>query len=238
MPEGERLSRDELLHRLVGLIEGIDVAHPTRVAIDGVDAVGKTTLADELAIALSAAGNEAIRASVDGFHRPRSKRYERGPDSPAGYYLDSFDYRALRSLLLEPLGPGGSRSYRPAAFDLDTDTPLDLEPRTAGERAVLVFDGVFLLRPELRDVWDVRILVRAGIDETVRRAVKRDAVRFGSADEVERRYRVRYIPGQSLYFEQARPDLTADAVVLNDHPTAPRLRLRSSGDDLSPRFTT
>ena len=227
MFEGEHLSRGELIHRLVGLIEGVDVAHPTRVAIDGADAVGKTTLADELSMAFGEAGNEAIRASVDGFHRPRAKRYERGPDSPAGYYLDSFDYDALRSLLLEPLGPGGSRSYRPAAFNLDTDSPLDLEPRTAGHRAVLLFDGVFLLRPELRDVWDVRILVRADSDETLRRAVKRDAVRFGSAAEVERRYRVRYIPGQSLYFEQARPDLAADAVVLNDDPAAPRLRLRS-----------
>lgn len=225
MAAGELLSRGELLRRLLILIEAVDVAHPTRVAIDGVDAAGKTTLADELAVVMRGAGREVIRASVDGFHKPRAERYARGRDSPVGYYLDSFDYHALRTSLLEPLGPDGSRLYRPAAFDLRDDTPVSPEPRSAADRTVLLFDGVFLLRPELRDMWDVRILVSAGFDETLRRAVERDASLLGSADEVKRRYRARYIPGQEIYFAQARPDLLADAVVTNDDPAAPRLHV-------------
>jgi len=32
-----------------------------------------------------------------------------GRDSPVGFYLDSFDYAGLKKVLLDPLGPGGSR---------------------------------------------------------------------------------------------------------------------------------
>ncbi len=196
------------------------------MAIDGPDAAGKTTLADELAVVLREAGRHVIRASVDGFHRPRTERYARGRDSPLGYFTDSFDYEALRSSLLEPLGPGGSREYRPAVFDFRDDKPMLLAWLRAPERAVLLFDGVFLLRPELRDAWDVRIFVSATFDETLRRALQRDKMLFGSADDVERRYRVRYIPGQELYFAEARPEQAADAVVVNNDPAAPLLHMR------------
>lgn len=40
--------------------------HSVRVAIDGVDAAGKTTFADELAPRLTALGRPVIRASIDG----------------------------------------------------------------------------------------------------------------------------------------------------------------------------
>lgn len=226
MAEGQRVSRAELLGRLVDLIESVDLGYPTRVAIDGPDVARKTTLADELAVVMREAGRDVIRASIDGFHRPRADRYARGPDSPLGYYMDSFDCEALRSYLLEPLGPGGSREYRTAVFDFRDDQPLDQSPAVASERAVLVFDGVFLLRPELRDAWDVRVFVSAGFEETLRRARQRDEALFGSAEEVERRYRLRYIPGQELYFAQAHPQRVADAVVVNDDPAEPILRMR------------
>jgi len=83
-----------------------------RVAIDGVDAAGKTMLADELAVPIVERGRTVIRAAVDGFHNPRPARYRRGADSPEGYYRDSFDYAAILRDLLIPLGPEGNRQYR------------------------------------------------------------------------------------------------------------------------------
>jgi uridine kinase len=130
-----------------------------RVAIDGIDAAGKTTLADDLAPLLEAGGRQVIRASLDGFHRPRSERYRRGADSPEGYHEDAFDYQALQTALLLPLGPAGNRRYRRAVFDFRQDSPLLTKEEVAPERAVLLFDGVFLLRPELTGLWDYRIFV-------------------------------------------------------------------------------
>jgi len=178
-------------------------------------------LAEELAAAIS--GRRVVRASIDGFHRPRAERYRRGADSAEGYYRDSFDLEALRRELLDPLGPGGSRLYRTAVFDFRTDSPRDEDRQRAADDAVLIVDGVFLLRPELRDLWDLRIFLRVSPEESLRRALVRDLELFGSAEEIEHRYRTRYLPGQQLYLDEARPLEAADFVVDNDDPEAPHL---------------
>ena len=88
---------------------------------------------------------------------------------------------------------------------------------------MLLFDGVFRLRPELRDAWDLSVFVRVEPEESLRRALVRDVQLFGSREEVERRYRTRYLPGQQLYLEEAGPLEFADLVVDNDDPGSPRL---------------
>jgi uridine kinase len=100
-----------------------------------------------------------IRASIDEFNRPRAERRRQGDADPRGYYGDSFDNATLRHVLLEPLGPTGNRRYRTAVFDFRTDAPVKQSERGASASAVLVFDGVFLLRPELVDCWDMRIFI-------------------------------------------------------------------------------
>lgn len=89
--------------------------------------------------------------------------------------------------------------------------------------ALLVFDGVFLLRPELRDAWELVVFVAVEPDESLRRALERDVELFDSREEVERRYRTRYLPGQQLYLQEALPLDHADFVVANDDPARPRL---------------
>lgn len=214
-------TRDQLLEHLALAIESVKTPHPARIAIDGPDAAGKTTLADELGVVLRARGREVIRASVDGFHLPRAQRYRRGQYSAEGCYYDTFDYDGLRQALLEPLGPNGDLKYRPAIFDHRTDTALSLPIATAQAGAVLLFDGVFLLRPELIDQWELRVFVSVAFEAVLDRARTRDLAFLGSVAEVERRYRERYIPAQELYFAAACPAQRADIVVHNDEPQRP-----------------
>lgn len=218
-----RTARAELLETLTRAVARLALPHPTRVAVDGPDAAGKTVLADELTETLRSRGRDVVRASIDGFHRPRAERHRRGALSPKGYYEDSFDLDAFRKCLLEPLGPHGSRAFRAELFDHAADSPLPAPLRSANPDTVLVVDGVFLLRPELDGHWDLRIHVTAADDEIVRRARERDAVLFGSASRTEERYRKRYMPAQRLYAEQAWPAKRADFVVVNDDPADPIL---------------
>ena len=92
---------------------------------------------------------------------------------------------------------------------------------------MLLFDGVFLLRPELIDRWDLRIFVSAGFAETLARARVRDLVPLGSAARVEQRFRNRYLPSQQRYFDTVRPTDLADIVVYNDEPERPTWEFRS-----------
>jgi uridine kinase len=194
-------------------ITAIARPHPVRVAIDGVDAAGKTTLADALKEPIEACGLAVIRASIDDFHRAREERYRQGEESPQGYYDDSFEYEAVRDLLLAPLGPGGNRRYVEAVFDFKANIPRLTAPRLAPRNAVLLFDGIFLLRPELNDLWDFRVFLQVDFEETLRRATERDEKLFGSREAVRRRYLRRYVPAQRLYLDSVRPELIADVVV-------------------------
>lgn len=194
-------------------IADVSLTHPTRVAIDGVDAAGKTTLADALVAPIEELGRPVIRATVDGFHRPREERYRRGSDSPEGYYHDSFDYDSARGELLEQLGPGGSLRYRTATFAFPTDQFIYERLQTAQPDAILLFDGIFLMRPELNDLWDFRIFLEIGFEESLERAVRRNAEGMDSEEALRERYEKRYIPGQRLYLDSVKPREIADVVV-------------------------
>jgi uridine kinase len=217
-----------MLDLLVQSIVSLYRPHPLRVAIDGIDAAGKTTLADELAKRLEARERPVIRASIDGFHRPRVERYRQGTQSPRGYYEDSFDYAALRAVLLLPLGPQGSRVYRRVIFDHQADVHITSASERAPDHAVLLFDGIFLLRPELGDLWDYRVFVDVAFEVALQRALVRDQALFGSLTNVEARYRQRYLPAQRLYLETVHPKQRADAVVENDHPERAHLTFASA----------
>jgi uridine kinase len=216
----DRGTRDELLVHLAEAVGSGTVTHPMRVAIDGPPAAGKTTLADELAVVLRTQGRDVIRATIDNFLFPRAQRYPRGEYSAEGCYFDAHDYNALNRVLLDPLGPGGDRRFRHAVYDRTADAAVVPPVRTAPADAVLVFDGVFLMRPELIDRWDLRIFVSTALAKTVERAVIRER-QASSRAEVERRWRERYIPSQQLYFATVRPTACVDIIVHNDEPRQP-----------------
>jgi uridine kinase len=219
-------TRDELLGRLAEAVGSLAVGHPVRVAVDGPPGAGKTTLADELAGVLRARGREVIRATIEDFLRPEEDRYRRGRYSPEACYLDNHDYEALARVLLDPLGRGGTRRFQPAVYDRLTDAAVDPHVTTAPADAVLLFDGVFLMRPELIDRWDLRIFVSTEFEITVARALVRERD-VSSAAETELRWRKRYIPSQRFYFATVHPTDLADIVVHNDDPRQPAWELRS-----------
>jgi uridine kinase len=220
-------TRNDMLGRLADAVGSVASAHPTRVAVDGPPAAGKTTLADELAVVLRDQGRDVIRATIEGFLFPEQQRYRLGEYSPEGCYFDNHDYDALNRVLLDPLGPDGDRRIQRAVYDRATDTALASPIMTVPADAVLVFDGVFLLRPELSDRWDLRIFVSTAFEQTIDRALIRERA-GSSAAAVERRWRERYIPSQQLYFAAARPMDRADVVVHNDELQQPAWEVRTS----------
>jgi uridine kinase len=129
-------------------------------------------------------------------------RYQRGEGSPEGYYRDSFNYQKLIEVLLAPLGPAGTRRYRSVIFDYRTDRDVDQHPTIADARSVLLFDGVFLHRQELREYWDYTVFLDVDFEITLARAVRRNPGRVLKAkpelyrEEVRSLYEQRYIPGQ------------------------------------------
>jgi uridine kinase len=208
--------RAAVLARVADMVPPAGAGWAVRVAVDGVDGAGKTVFADELGAVLSARGRAVVRASVDGFHRPRAVRYRRGRQSAEGYFRDSYDYDRLVAELLAPLGPGGAGVVRTAVHDWRTDRPVDRPRQAVPPGAVLVLDGIFLHRDVLRPYWDFSVYLDVDFDVSAPRMAARDGRPATSTDR-------RYVDGQRLYLAACAPRERATVVVNNTDLAAPRL---------------
>jgi len=219
----KNMTRKLLIEQIANHISSMISAHPLRVAIDGVDAAGKTTFANELVEPLEKLGRHVIRASIDGFHNPRVIRYLRGGDSPEGYFFDSFDYEGIKTSLLNPLGPDGNLQYQTTIFDSRTDSIVHSPKYSAHTNSILIFDGVFLLRSELISCWDFTIFLDVDFNVAVERASHRDQLLFSSVENAKERYWKRYAPGQKIYLKTCQPKVYADIIIDNNDPMKIRI---------------
>jgi uridine kinase len=126
-------------------------------------------------------------------------------------------------MLLDPLGPNGTRRCRTGQFDSYHDVPLAEEWHDVGATCVLVVDGAFLQRPELKDRWDYLIWVDVDAETIVNWARRRDVGWVGSEQVVADRYRRRVHPSHALYQDLVHPRERANAVLDLRDFKAPRI---------------
>ncbi len=154
---------------------------------------------------------------------PRGRRRSRTSSSPASAPA------AVRIGADEFLRPREERYRRgresPEGYYEDGVDRAALRSVVAGATGFVLVDGVFLLRPELDDLWSYRIFVEVTEEESLRRGVERDGDLHESRAVAERLYRVRYVPAQRLYRASVSPHERADAILWNDDPASPRLEL-------------
>ena len=222
------MNRIEAIYHLADMIVRIQLDHPVRIGIDGVDVSGKTMLADELIEPLQDKGRSVIRVSIDDFHNPSNIRYRQGRDSPQGYYEDSFNHDAIVSSVLEPLGPGGNLEYRSASFDFRSNSEVHATLQNANSDSILLFEGIFLHRPELRRYWDFSIFIHTGFNITIERALRRDLYLFKTAEKVREKYEQRYIPGEQIYLNAELPFQKANVIWNNNEIDNPKLTINKS----------
>jgi len=192
------------------------------VAIDGRPGAGKSTFADELAVKVTAGGRHVLRSTTDSFHRPRSERMRLGLTSAEGYYLESHQLTVIIKELFEPFARGANTVLL-AAFDEPSDSSVH-ETAAVDEPAVLIFDGLFLQRPEFGDVWDLVVFLQADrrLDQDWLDFLLADLTgdatnRAAAIDERLSRARwPRYRVGWSAYVEAVRPADRATVVIDNN----------------------
>ena len=92
--------------------------------------------------------------------------------------------------------------------------------------SILVFDGIFLHRLELRHYWDVSVFLKVGFSTSIPRGAARGE---GSPDPQALSNR-RYVEGQKLYLRGCTPERHATFVVNNEDLTAPYIVSRKERD--------
>ena len=215
--------RSQMIDQVCNFIKNKKTDHPLCVAIDGIDASGKTKLAKELSFPLRRTGRQIINISMDNYLQPTSIRYKRGRESPEGYYYDFFNYPLLINDVLMPLTPSGERKISRVNLDNVFEKKSITEVNEVEKNAIVLFDGVFLMRPELINFWDIKIFIDVNFDVAIDRVLDSDLNKFESSQQIRKLYELRYFEGQRIYFERCHPQTLADIVIDNNNPRDPFL---------------
>ena len=181
-----------------------------RFGLDGPVETDTRALADDVAAALADRAVPMARVSLAHFLRARSLRLEHGRDDPDALYRTWYDVPALRREVLDPLAPGGRGSWLPRLRDPGSDRAFRDPVRPAVPGTVLVLDGRFLLRDDVRGGLDV--VAHLDVSPTAR-------ARRVPAEEAER-----LLPAWQTYLDDVGPASLADVTVRFDHPDRPALR--------------
>ncbi len=81
---------------------------------------------------------------------------------------------------------------------------------------VLIIEGVFLFRKELRPYFDLKFWLDVSFETATERVVNRARDRrHGDADAIKRRYEQRYFAAQRFHLERDNPIEAADMIVAN-----------------------
>ena len=137
---------------------------PVVVAIDGRSGTGKSTLAASLARSLTASLIEG-----DDFYAGGTKLHDLSDEALAALCID---WRKQRRVL-STLKSGQQAHYRP--FDWEAfDGSLAARAVTIAPSPILLLEGVYAARPELRDLVDFSVLLTLPESERIERVLKRE----------------------------------------------------------------
>ncbi|MDQ2088233.1 hypothetical protein RBH29_17555 [Herbivorax sp. ANBcel31] len=185
---------------------------PLVVGINGIDTSGKTMFSKKLKKHLQDMDCEVQIIHIDDFHNPKSIRYY-GDDEVYNYFYKSFEYNRLISEILDPIKFEKKLFKKYMALNLETDK-YDLE-RTykVTSNTIVILEGVFILREEVRGFLDFSIFIYVPFEIVKERAIKRDVPKFG--EEILEKYDKKYIPTQKKYLEMFPPEILADIIIDN-----------------------
>jgi uridine kinase len=175
------------------------------VGIDGRGGAGKSTMARQL--------DAAAVIEFDDFYRPSATRLPPGDPDIGG----NFEWRRLRDQVLLPLRRGETARYQ--RYDWGADAMA--EWREVPALGVVVVEGNYSTREELRDLYHFRIWVEAPHDVRLARGLERGGV------NTEERWLEEWMPEEERYLAAQEPWRFADLVVDGTAPI-PTCRPRGS----------
>lgn len=202
----------------------VPMVRPVMVAVSGIDASGKGHVSRLLMIALGAAGLRAQLVGADDWLALPAVRFAK--EQPAErFYEHGIRFAELVRQVLAPLRT--TRSWRTTIqFLAETGTAFEAQECAFEAVDVVVVEGVFLCRRDLRAWFDLRFWVECSFATALQRAVQRAQEGLGAAATAAA-YRSIYFPAQLLHFARDAPRAAADLVIPNDpaqtsHVATPR----------------
>ncbi len=171
---------------------------PLLVALDGRSGSGKSTLAAALRTRTG-----ALVIDGDDFYRGGSDEYWDALDARAKMHL-VIDWPRQRAVL-ERLRRLEAATWRP--YDWQADDGRLRDEVTAGPAGIVILDGASSARPELADLYTLRVLLEVSRDVRRARLLEREGERYRAEWEA------RWGDAEDLYFETVMPPPAFDLVL-------------------------
>ena len=164
---------------------------PILVALDGRSAAGKSTLAAVVAPLVGA----AVIDGDDFYSGGDAETWD--AMSAAEKASHCIDWRRQRPVL-EKLARGETASWRPYDWEEDDGSLAD-DPVTCDPAPVIILDGAYSARPELADLFHLRVLLDVPADLRKKRLVQREG--DGHREDWNRRWH----DAEQWYFSEVMP---------------------------------
>ena len=184
------------VQQLLDLLAQTRANSVTLVAIDGHSAAGKSTWATVIQVANS---NVTI-VHVDDFYRPMDESERYALDAAAGYVY-YYDWKRLEEQVLLPLRAAQSVCYQQYDWQRNLlDGWVTIKPE-----GIVVVEGCYSMRPELRGYYNAMVLVETS--PALRRQRQRE--RANASEDWLRRWDA----AERYYMATYQPEKFADLVV-------------------------
>lgn len=185
------------MHEIVQYLAGLVIPGRTvLVGIDGGAGAGKTTFTEKFANRVREYVKPVSVVLTDLIYRPKADRWKGPPgEMPIGYDLD---WERIRDQVILPLRAGKTARFQ--LYDWVEDRLNKMVEIDVG--GVTIVDGVFALRNELSDHYDLRIWFSCRLETRVARLLARGDTPQNEIDywlPIEERYHAAHTPERSAH---------------------------------------
>jgi len=184
------------------LVSSFDKTHRKQstllIGIDGCGGSGKSTLANEL----QQACDKVTIVHMDDFFLPSDQILDASAEQkPVG---SDFDWKRLLNQVLEPISQDKEGRYQ--RYDWETDGLAEWYIVPIG--GIVIIEGVYSLRRELSDKYDVSIWVDCPREIRLSRGLERDG------EQARDMWENNWMVSEDIYVKEHKPYEQADFVVV------------------------
>ena len=193
--------------------ELVSVSRSLLVGLSGIDGNGKGYLARHIATALRSRGFTVASLAADDWAAAPEQRFD--PNRPAEHFYEhGFRFEEMFRDLILPLKSQRSRRLE-ALRSNESQSALHPHVFEFHNVDIILLEGIFLLKREYREHFDLTIWVDCSFETAMKRAVQR-AQEGLPPDETFRAYETIFFPAQHLHFRRENPHAAADFIINND----------------------
>ncbi len=193
-----------------------DLVSPSRsllVGLSGIDGSGKGYLARHIATAFRGRGFSLASLAADDWAAAPELRFD--PNRPAEHFYEhGFRFEEMFRDLVLPLKAQRSRRLE-ALHSNESQSALHPHVFEFHNVDIVLLEGIFLLKREYREHFDLALWVDCSFETAMERAVQR-AQEGLPPDETFRAYETIFFPAQRLHFRRDNPRAAAAFIIKND----------------------